>query len=79
MLKILIEASGITEDISYSLIPEDEVYFNDIQITPFNSWFIRYANYAYFNKLIENDGNLKPNESMTRMDVIKLLYRTSLI
>ena len=79
MLRIFIEASGITEDESYLVIPDDVIYYNDVDVNEGTQWFIRYANYGFFNSLIENDGNLNPSEYMTRMDVIKLLYRASML
>jgi len=79
MLKIFIEASGITAEESYLDIPDETIYYNDVEIEDPPQWFIRYSNYAFLNSLIENDGKLYPTDYMTRMDVIKLLYRASML
>jgi len=79
MLKIFIEASGITAEESYLDIPDETIYYNDVEIEDPLQWFIRYSNYAFLNSLIENDGKLYPTDYMTRMDVIKLLYRASML
>lgn len=74
MLRIFIEASGV----DYSDIPITYTFWHDITVDPEPQWFMGYANYAFFNDLLDNDGNLYPAEPMTRMDVIRLLYRASL-
>ncbi len=80
MLRIFIESSGVTDEESYLEIPDEITYYNDIEVNLDDiQWYIRYANYAFLNNLIENDGNLYPSEDMTRMDVIKLLYRASML
>ena len=75
LLRIFIEASGadMTE------IPTTYTFWHDVAVNVYTQWFIGYGNYAFFNDLLENDGNLYPATPMTRMDVIRLLYRASLL
>ena len=75
LLRIFIEASGT----DYSDVPTHFTFWHDVEVNTGTQWFIPYANFAFFNELLENDGNLRPAQAMTRMDVIKLLYRASLI
>jgi len=66
MLKIFIETSGVDYSGAEVMITEEE------------HWYWEYANYAYANGLIVNILDLTPGypeESMTRLDAIKLLYR----
>jgi len=74
LLRIFIEASGV----DYSEIPTTYTFWHDITVDPEPQWFMGYANYAFFNDLLDNDGNLYPAKAMTRMDVIRLMYRASL-
>lgn len=74
LLRIFIEASGV----DYSATPTNYTFWHDITVDSPPQWFMGYANYAFFNDLLNNDGNLYPAEPMTRMDVIRLLYRASL-
>lgn len=75
LLRIFIEASNV----SYADIPTTFTFWHDVKVDAGTQWFIGYANFAFYNELLENDGNLLPAQPMTRMDVIKLLYRASLI
>lgn len=75
LLRIFIEASKM----SYADIPTNFTFWHDVDVNEGTAWFIPYANFAFFNELLENNGNLEPAKAMTRMDVIKLLYRASLI
>ena len=75
MLRIFTEASNA----DLSTTPTSFTFWHDVTVAPETEWFIGYANYAFFNELLENDGNLNPAQSMTRLDVIKLLYRASLL
>lgn len=75
LLRIFIEASKM----SYADVPTNFTFWHDVDVNESTAWFIPYANFAFYNELLENDGNLEPAKAMTRMDVIKLLYRASLI
>lgn len=74
LLRIFIEASGV----SLASTPTTFTFWHDVAVNADTQWFIGYGNYAFFNDLLDNDGNLYPAEPMTRMDVIRLLYRASL-
>ena len=71
LLRIFIEASGA----SMSAIPTSYTFFHDIEVNDGTQWFIGYANFAFFNNLLDHDGSLRPSQPMTRLDVIRLLYR----
>jgi len=71
LLRIFIEASNI----DYSETPVDYTFWHDVEVNEDSAWYIAYANYAFFNDLLENDGNLNASQAMTRMDVMKLMYR----
>ncbi|MBU0727253.1 S-layer homology domain-containing protein, partial [Patescibacteria group bacterium] len=75
LIRIFLEASGA----DYSTVPTNYTLWHDVTVTPDTQWFIAYANYAFFNDLLDNNGNLNPAQAMTRMDVIRLLYRSSLL
>jgi hypothetical protein len=75
LLRIFIEASGA----DLSSTPTNYTFWHDVSVGPDTEWFIGYANYAFFNDLLENDGDLNAGAPMTRMDVIRLLYRSSLL
>lgn len=75
LLRIFIEAS----DVDYSATPITYSFWHDITVDTPPQWYMAYANYAFFNDLLNNDGNLYPAADMTRMDVIRLIYRSSLL
>lgn len=75
LLRIFIEASG--ED--YSDVPTNFTFWHDVEVNAGTQWFIQYGNVAFYNDWLENDGNLNPAQSMTRADMIRLMYRSGLI
>lgn len=74
LLRIYLEASGFDT----SAVPTHMTFWRDIDVEPGTQWFIGYANTAFMYELLDHNGNLIPGQPMTRMDVIKLLYRASL-
>lgn len=71
LLRIFLESAGV----DYSAFQDTESYYKDVTLTAETAWYMPYANYAFYYTLLDNDGNLYPSASMTRLDVIKLLYR----
>lgn len=71
LLRIFLEAA----DVDYSAFEDTESYYGDVLLTSETAWYMPYANYAFYYTLLDNDGSLYPSASMTRLDVIKLLYR----
>lgn len=71
LLRIFLEASST----SLVSIPTTFTFWHDVEVNAGTQWFIGYANHAFMNDLLNNEGNLKPAEAMTRLDVILLLYR----
>lgn len=74
LMRIFLEASKT----DYSNVPTTYTFWHDVTVKPSTQWFIAYANYAFFNDLLDNDGNLRASQDMTRLDVIRLLYRNNL-
>lgn len=75
LLRIVIEASG--GDFSES--PTNFTFWHDVEVNSSTQWFIAYANVAFYNDWLDNDGNLYPAQPMTRADVIRLMYRAGIV
>ncbi|MBT6068208.1 hypothetical protein HOG48_00460 [Candidatus Peregrinibacteria bacterium] len=72
LLKVVLEMA----EIDFSSIDIGTSLYADIEATPNTEWFLQYTNFAQINGLLDVVGEvLNPNQPMTRMDVIELLYR----
>lgn len=71
LLRMFIEASKT----DLSTISSNVTLWNDIEVNTSTQWYIKYANFAFENDLLNNKGSLNPGSVMTRLDVILLLFR----
>lgn len=71
LLRMFEEGAGS----DYRAQPNDHSYFNDVAVDAKTSWYIQYANFAFANSYLDNNGMLYPANPMDRIDVARLIFR----